>query len=281
MQILKAQIKSLLLDLKGTHRLSSENNLAIIAGSVAFFSLFSLLPLFILTFVASHYFMGQTGAFRQSPEELGLILQKLVPSFDPSVIQGLVVVLKQNSAGDFFTFLVLIWASYELFDSLQFAFTKISTVGVDRNRFWATLMALFCFLVVIIGSTAFVIVSTTDAEVITFLFPALRQSLNPLMRSALAALTGLMSVIGSITVIYKVMPIQKVAWLNALKGSLLFVCFFILGRAGYQGYALYFKKANEGMYGPFLTFLLASVWIYYLSRIFLFAAQYAIYLEEK
>lgn len=281
MQILKAQIKSLLLDLKGTHRLSSENNLAIIAGSVAFFSLFSLLPLFILTFVVSHYFMGQTGAFRQSPEELGLILQKLVPSFDPSVIQGLVVVLKQNSAGDFFTFLVLIWASYELFDSLQFAFTKISTVGVDRNRFWATLMALFCFLVVIIGSTAFVIVSTTDAEVITFLFPALRQSLNPLMRSALAALTGLMSVIGSITVIYKVMPIQKVAWLNALKGSLLFVCFFILGRAGYQGYALYFKKANEGMYGPFLTFLLASVWIYYLSRIFLFAAQYAIYLEEK
>jgi len=281
MQILKAQIKSLLLDLKGTHRLSSENNLAIIAGSVAFFSLFSLLPLFILTFVASHYFMGQTGAFRQSPEELGLILQKLVPSFDPSVIQGLVVVLKQNSAGDFFTFLVLIWASYELFDSLQFAFTKISTVGVDRNRFWATLMAFFCFLVVIIGSTAFVIVSTTDAEVITFLFPALRQSLNPLMRSALAALTGLMSVIGSITVIYKVMPIQKVAWLNALKGSLLFVCFFILGRAGYQGYALYFKKANEGMYGPFLTFLLASVWIYYLSRIFLFAAQYAIYLEEK
>lgn len=281
MQILKAQIKSLLLDLKGTHRLSSENNLAIIAGSVAFFSLFSLLPLFILTFVASHYFMGQTGAFRQSPEELGLILQKLVPSFDPSVIQGLVVVLKQNSAGDFFTFLVLIWASYELFDSLQFAFTKISTVGVDRNRFWATLMAFFCFLVVIIGSTAFVIVSTTDAEVITFLFPALRQSLNPLMRSALAALTGLMSVIGSITVIYKVMPIQKVAWLNALKGSLLFVYFFMLGRAGYQGYALYFKKANEGMYGPFLTFLLASVWIYYLSRIFLFAAQYAIYLEEK
>lgn len=281
MQILKAQIKSLLLDLKGTHRLSSENNLAIIAGSVAFFSLFSLLPLFILTFVASHYFMGQTGAFRQSPEELGLILQKLVPSFDPSVIQGLVVVLKQNSAGDFFTFLVLIWASYELFDSLQFAFTKISTVGVDRNRFWATLMAFFCFLVVIIGSTAFVIVSTTDAEVITFLFPALRQSLNPLMLSVLAALTGLMSVIGSITVIYKVMPIQKVAWLNALKGSLLFVCFFILGRAGYQGYALYFKKANEGMYGPFLTFLLASVWIYYLSRIFLFAAQYAIYLEEK
>lgn len=281
MQILKAQIKSLLLDLKGTHRLSSENNLAIIAGSVAFFSLFSLLPLFILTFVASHYFIGQTGAFRQSPEELGLILQKLVPSFDPSVIQGLVVVLKQNSAGDFFTFLVLIWASYELFDSLQFAFTKISTVGVDRNRFWATLMALFCFLVVIIGSTAFVIVSTTDAEVITFLFPALRQSLKPLMLSVLAALTGLMSVIGSITVIYKVMPIQKVAWLNALKGSLLFVCFFILGRAGYQGYALYFKKANEGMYGPFLTFLLASVWIYYLSRIFLFAAQYAIYLEEK
>ncbi|MBM4303871.1 MAG: YihY/virulence factor BrkB family protein [Deltaproteobacteria bacterium] len=281
MQILKAQIKSLLLDLKGTHRLSSENNLAIIAGSVAFFSLFSLLPLFILTFVASHYFIGQTGAFRQSPEELGLILQKLVPSFDPSVIQGLVVVLKQNSAGDFFTFLVLIWASYELFDSLQFAFTKISTVGVDRNRFWATLMALFCFLVVIIGSTAFVIVSTTDAEVITFLFPALRQSLKPLMLNALAALTGLMSVIGSITVIYKVMPIQKVAWLNALKGSLLFVCFFILGRAGYQGYALYFKKANEGMYGPFLTFLLASVWIYYLSRIFLFAAQYAIYLEEK
>jgi membrane protein len=281
MPILTRQIYSLWSDLKGTYRLASENHLAILSGSVAFFSLFSLLPLLILSFISSHFFISHTSSFSQSPEELGHFIHSLVPSLDPTVTQGLVVVLKQNSVGDFFSVLVLIWAAYELFDSLQYAFAKISTLGGERNRFWATLMALLCFLIVVLGSTAFVIFSTTDAEILAVLFPDYFRGVNPLVLNSLTAVIALFSVIGSITVIYKVMPTQKVSWLNALKGSLLFISFFILGRGCYQGYALYFKRANQGMYGPFLTFLLAVVWIYFLSRIFLFAAQYAIYLEEK
>lgn len=281
MQILTKQIKEFFNDLRGTQRLASENNIAIISGSVAFFSLFSLLPLLILSFISSHFFITHTSSFYQSPEELGHFIHRLIPSLDPAVTQGLVVVLKQNNAGDFFSILVLIWSAYELFDSLQFAFAKISTIGGERNRFWATLMALFCFLIVVLGSTAFVIVSTTDAEILAVLFPKYLAGVAPLLLNSLTALIALFSVIGSVTVIYKVMPTQKIRWLNALKGSLLFVAFFILGRACSQGYALYFKRANEGMYGPFFTFLLAVVWIYFLSRIFLFAAQYSIYLEEK
>lgn len=281
MELLRHQLKTFFRDLKGTQRLASENNIAIISGSVAFFSLFSILPLLILSFISSHFFITHTSSFGQSPEELGHFLHRLIPSLDPTVTQGLVVVLKQNTAGDFFSVLVLVWSAYELFDSLQFAFAKISTLGGERNRFWATLMALFCFLVVVLGSTAFVVVSTTDAEILAVLFPKLLDHVNPLLLNSLTALIALFSVIGSVTVIYKVMPTQKVKWLNALKGSLLFIFFFILGRAFYQGYAIYFKKANEGMYGPFFTFLLAVVWIYFLSRIFLFAAQYAIYLEER
>ena len=281
MELLRNQFKGFFRDLKGTQKLASENNIAIIAGSVAFFSLFSLLPLLILSFIASHFFITQTSSLGQSPEELGHFLHRLIPSLDTTVTQGLVVVLKQNTAGDFFTLLVLVWSSYELFDSLQFAFAKISTFGSERNRFWATWMALFCFLIVVLGSTAFVLVSTTDAEILAILFPEYLDHINPLLLNSLTALIALFSVIGSVTVIYKVMPTQKVKWLNALKGSLLFICFFILGRSCYQGYALYFKTANEGMYGPFFTFLLAVVWVYFLSRIFLFAAQYSIYLEER
>ncbi len=281
MQILSRQLKGLFRDLQGTHKLASENNIGIIAGSVAFFSLFSLLPLLILSFISSHFFISHTSSLNQSPEELGHFIHRLIPSLDPTVTQGLVVVLKQNTAGDFFSVLVLIWSAHELFDSLQFAFAKISTLGGERNRFWATLMAFFCFLIVTLGSTAFVLVSTTDAEILAVLFPKYLNNLSPLFLNSLTALIAFFSVVGSVTVIYKVMPTQKVHWLNALKGSLLFVIFFILGRACYQGYALYFKKVNEGMYGPFFTFLLAVVWIYFLSRIFLFAAQYTIYLEEK
>ncbi|MFM8315059.1 MAG: YihY/virulence factor BrkB family protein, partial [Deltaproteobacteria bacterium] len=203
------------------------------------------------------------------------------PSLDPMVTQGLVVVLKQNTAGDFLSVGVLVWSAYELFDSLQYAFSKLSTVGIERNRFWGTLMALFCFLIVVLGSTGFVLVSTTDAEILAILFPKYFSGLNSIFLNSLTALIGLFSVIGSVTVIYKVMPTQRIQWWNAFKGSLLFMSFFILGRGCSQVYASYFKRANAGMYGPFFTSLLAIVWIYYLSRIFLFAAQYSIYLEEK
>ncbi|NQW45502.1 MAG: YihY/virulence factor BrkB family protein [Deltaproteobacteria bacterium] len=281
MHILIKQLKESFRDLKGTSRLAGENHLAIIAGSVAFFSLFSLIPILILSFISSHFFITHTTTLLQTPEELGHFLHSLIPSLGPQVIQGLVVVLKQNSIGDVFSVLVLIWSAYELFESLQFAFAKISSNGGERNRFWATLMSIFCFLIVVIGSTLFVIVSTTDVSILSFLFPRALAGVNAIILNSLSALIGLFSVLGSVTLIYKVMPTQKVKWLNALKGSLLFLSCFILGRFCYQGYAFYFQRANAGIYGPFFSFLLAVVWIYFLSRIFLFAAQYAIYLEEK
>ena len=150
MDILIEQLKDSFRDLKGTYRLAGENHLAIIAGSVAFFSLFSLIPILILSFISSHLFITHTTTLLQTPEELGHFLHSLIPSLDPQVIQGLVVVLKQNSIGDVFSVLVLIWSAYELFESLQFAFAKISSNGGERNRFWATLMSIFCFLIVLL-----------------------------------------------------------------------------------------------------------------------------------
>ena len=56
----KGFVTQFLEDLVGTHRLSKHNDLALLAASVAFFCLFSLLPFLILSFLGSRYLLEQS-----------------------------------------------------------------------------------------------------------------------------------------------------------------------------------------------------------------------------
>ena len=67
------------------------------------------------------------------------------------------------------------------FDERSYGWTNWSATLDSMLGMHSALMALLCFLVVIIGSTAFVIVSTTDAEILAVLFPKYLDHVNPLL----------------------------------------------------------------------------------------------------
>jgi membrane protein len=265
-------------DMIGTRRLAKRNEISLLAASVAFFCLFAILPFVILSFLGSRRLLG---AERTSEvvKELGAILETLMPAVDAHTFHDLVLVLHHNVAVDLFNLLLLCWSTYGLFTCLHSVFGRMSRDG-GRSFFWSNVVSVGCFIVGMGSSTGFLFLSTNPG----FLREVSSGSLEKVPLSemrVLASIISLMLVLASITYVFKFMPNQKVRIAHAFRGSILFITLFMVGRATYAGYLVYYRYMNEETFGTFFTILVVIAWIYYLARIFLFSAQYTLYLEEK
>lgn len=275
-----AWLKGFAADMQGTQKLATKNNIPLLSAAVSFLTLFACCPLFILSFMASQSLLNGLN----SPESLGelrKVIDTLIPNASPIIAQNIIDLMQKSTLFNVMGILMLIYSTYELFEGLHIIFQKISTRGTERNFWWSQAIAVGSFLLVFNSSCAFIILTTVPEATLQTLvhlyfpdreFPALRP---------LATTLSLLIVVGSITLIYKWMPTQKVRLWYAFRGSLLFIGLFLVGRVCYEVYVTFYRQYNVSVYGTFLSLFVVLIWIYYLSRIFLFAAQYAIYLEEK
>ncbi len=274
----KGFVTEFLEDMVGTRRLAKQNEISLLAASVAFFCLFALLPFTILSFLGSRAMLG---AERTSEvvKELATIVETLMPAIDSRTFHDLVSVLNHNIAVNLFNLLLLCWSTYGLFTCLHSVFGKMSR-GAGRSVFWSNVVSVGCFVVGMASSTGFLFLSTNPG----FLREVSSGSLEKVPLSEMRILASMISltlVLASITYVFKFMPNQKVRLAHAFRGSVLFITLFMVGRATYHGYLVYYRYMNEDTFGTFFTILVVIGWIYYLARIFLFSAQYALFLEEK
>jgi membrane protein len=282
MRELLDMVEEFLEDMRGTRKLSKEHHVPVLASSVAFFSIFSLCPLLILSFLLSRVLLRNINAAPpEAPQQLLGVLESILPSPDPTVRTNVFSILQANAIGNTVNIALLLWSSYELFGVLHHAFDQMSVRGKDRNTFWTNFVSLLCFLVVTGASSILLVLSTVDISVLKVVFREYLAGWDPLSLKLIGGVLGTMCVIASITFVYKLMPTQKIRLIHAIRGSVLFLTMFFLGRMAYSLYVLYYKYVNEGVYGPFSTFIMVVAWIYFLARIFLFSGQYTIYLEEK
>lgn len=275
----------LMFDVATTYRWGRKNNLSLLSSSVSFFAIFSLIPLLILCFLGTRYILGVevTAAVLEHLKE---VVGTVMPSMNSGDIQNVASVLEKNALSSLFSIAVLCWSTYELFSCLHAVFGRLSARSNPRNFFLSHLISCFCFFTVVAASTTFLVLSTTP-QILYLLFQ------GPLTRLGLTGVQSLINikwitygismlgVLASITSIYLLMPTQRIQFRNALRGSAMFLVFFLLGRAGYQIFLTYYRTWNENLYGAFFTFITVISWIYYLSHTFLFSAQYTIYLQEK
>ncbi len=266
----------------GTRKLAKQNRVPLIASSLAFFSIFSLFPFLILCFAGSQYLFRKISSVEvENQEKLKQFIDSILPSTDPGVSNNFLEILKTNSLANIFNVALCAWSAYQLFGVLHYAFEQISERRTERNAIITNLISLVCFMVMVATSTLLLLASTTDVSILKALFPEQFGGWDVLSIKLLVGLVGTLSVIASITFIYKLMPLQKVKLIFAFRGSVLFLTFFFLGRIFYELYAKYYSFMNAGTFGPFFTFIMMIVWIYYVSRCFLFSAQFVIYQQEK
>ncbi len=274
-------VKHLFADLRGTRKLAVSNDLGLLAGSLSFYCLFSVLPFLILCFMGARFLLERFAHTDHSALEMQTVLQSMFPYSGEWFTQSLISVLRSNAVDGFLGFGLLIYSTYKLFACLHSIFKKISINQRVRHPFLEQLISSFCFLVVSSGSTAAIFLFSTKSAVLKTMVGPNFAIYSLWYINSIASLTSALFLLGSLTFLYKMLPTQKIGVRNALRGGSLFLGSFVICKAMYQFYIVYFHYMNASTYGRFFKPLLFLAWIHFLVYSFLFAAQYVIYLESK
>ena len=261
----------------------TQSNAFSLAGSLAFYTLFSLAPVVIIAVTIIGVVLGEDAAQGQIVAQL----QDVMGEEAARVVENAVASSRIQESGLFPTIagvITLMIGATTVFAQMQFSLNAIWSVTSkpSRNNLFILLKArLFSLMVVV--SIGFVLLVSLLMGV------ALRAILNftvqfvPFVEFLLGTtevLIALAVMIGLFTTIFKVLPDVQLRWRDVLLGAIVTALLFSLGRYGISAYLAY--TATASAYGAAGSVVLVLLWVYYSSLILLFGAAFTrSYLEFR
>lgn len=244
-------------------------------AAVAFYTLFSMTPILVLTIAVAGYFFGAEAA----QGEIITQMQALVGPNGAQAISAVLAAAHYSESGVIAsviaTLLLLLGATsvfVELKDSLD------EMWGTDKPQA-SSLSVLFKTRVVCFGlvlGLAFLllvslVISTALAVIHQYVFSGL-WSLAALVLSPLASLISFGVIASLFAVIYKMLPEAPLAWQDAWFGALFTAFLFSLGK-----YVIGVYLGNSGVtsgFGAAGSVIALLLWVYYSAQIFFFGAEF-------
>lgn len=250
-----------------------DHNASRTGAALAFYTVFSLAPIILLSIAIAGLFFGEKAARGEIFEQI----RGLIGPTGATAVQSVVQNASQSGAGALSTVFsimtVLIGATTALVE-LKAGLDKIWDVPPEqRQGFWylvrtrllsvGMILALaFLLLVSLVASAGLAALQkfSHGGQFLAFLL----DWLNMLFAFVLvAALFG---------TIYKVLPSVRIAWRDVVIGAVVTAALFSLGK-----YVIGVYLGNSGLastYGAAGSIILLLVWVYYSAQIFLFGAEF-------
>ena len=246
-----------------------------LSGSLAFYTLFSLAPTFIIALTVIGFVLGEQAAH-------GQIVAQLQGTMGPDaagLIERAVSQSRVQESGIFPSLMgivVLLVGATTVFAQMQHSLNTIwgvvakpsrnSLVLLLKTRLFSLTIVLaigFIMLVSVVASVALKAVLKFTADFIPFV--------QTLLGGAEFAVSMLVIVLLFGT-IYKVLPDVKLKWKDLWVGTLVTALLFSFGRYGIAAYLAY--TATASTYGAAGSVVLILLWVYYSSLILLFGAAF-------
>ena len=244
-------------------------------AAVAFYTLFSMTPILVLTIAVAGYFFGAEAA----QGEIIAQMQALVGPNGAQAINAVLAAARNSESGVIAsviaTLLLLLGATsvfVELKDSLD------EMWGTDKPQASSFSVVLktrvLCFgLVLVLAFLLLVslVISAALAVLQQYVFGGL-WSLAALVLSPLASLISFGVIASLFAVIYKMLPEAPLAWQDAWFGALFTALLFSLGK-----YVIGVYLGNSGVtssFGAAGSVIALLLWVYYSAQIFFFGAEF-------
>ena len=254
-----------------------------LAAALSYSTIFSIVPLFIITIAIVGWFFGLSGPHSHTRAEaqlLGAVGRTMGPDAAKTV-RGMVTAAYSNRhqglIASVISWIVFIVGATGVFAALQDALNTVwhveprGKVGIwtmvrERTATLGMVLGIgFLLLVSAIASAVFAFVSAYLTHIFPFpAFGALLQIATYVL--SLAIITLLFALI------YKVLPDAKIAWGDVWVGALVTSVLFVVGQI-----AIGFYLGRTGVastYGAIGSLLVILLWIYYSSMILLFGAEF-------
>jgi membrane protein len=272
---LKAFFKHWLGVLKQAMDFWLESNAFANAGSLAFFTLFSIAPVMIVIVSVIGVFYGQEAAEGQ----IALQLQETLGTEAAETVQTAIAGSSLKQGGLLATatgILAMLLGATTVFGQMQNSLNSIWTVAPkpSRNSILLLLRKRLTSLTIVLAVGFVMLVSLSMSVGLRILLHNVKGWL-PWYDVAFSAMDTLLSIfVASLlfATIFKVLPDVKLSWRDVALGSVITALLFTVGRVLI---ALYLSNtATASTYGAAGSLVLLLLWVNYSSLILLFGAAF-------
>lgn len=252
-----------------------DDNVPKLGGSLAYATIFSLAPLFLIILTIVGRFMGQSAA----EGELHRQLAGFFGNATALQIEELVKNAWQYSGSGFNTsmgVIILFVGATSVFAEIQDSINKIWGIKPKPKKGWLQFLKNrvlsfsiiisigFLLLVSLILSTA--IDKLSDGLILKY--PGIAVNIF----HAINFLFNSIVIIGLIAAIYKVLPDAKIKWKDVMAGAITTALLFMAGRYLISYYINHSKINNS--FGAAASLVILLIWVYYSAFILYFGAEF-------
>jgi membrane protein len=246
------------------------------AAALAYFSLITLFPAFLLLVALGDQFIKIHGVSREVAEQVLMIFPAETRHF---ILTNLDTMISAPSLGSIVTYAsIFVWAGMWAFHLVEEAMDKAWNVEV-RKSFWVRkLTNLF-----MIGVTTLSFIgSTTLLAFIGILRARLswgEMTWGTMLFQAVLGLSAYLLMAMMFTVIYKVLPNTRVYFTEALSGGLIASLLWQIANTIFVWTIPYFHY--EEIYGSVWAIIVIAVWVYVSCWIMLIGAHISFHLHRS
>lgn len=254
----------------------NEDNATVLAAALAYYTLFSLAPVILITIALAGSLFGEEAVKGQIVDQI----QNLVGASSANAVENMIERASNPRTGlltTIFSIIILLFASTNAFLNLKHSLNLIwSTQSPVKNWVFRIILDRLLSFSLIIFLGFFLILSLIfDAGIVGFRnflsFFVSNQLLLYLLQLAnfivSLSLTTLMFLL-----IFKYLPDTKISWKDVWLGSVMCSFLFTLFKLLI---AFYLGKSKIGtLFGGASSFIIILIWVYYSAQLLLFGAEF-------
>ena len=242
-------------------------------AALAFYTVFSLAPVLILSIAIAGFFFGEEAARGEIVEQI----RGLIGTSGANAVQAVLENASRPGAGVMATIIsvvTLIIGANTALAELKAGLDQIWDVPPEKQQgFWYFVRTRLSSVGIILALGFLLLVSLVISAALTALESLWR---GEAVISVVAAwLNGAFSfalVVVLFGTIYKVLPSVRISWRDVAVGSLVTAILFTIGKFAIGAYLGNSTLAST--YGAAGSVVLLLVWVYYSAQVFLFGAEF-------
>lgn len=245
----------------------------LLAAAISFYAILSIIP-FTLIFTA---IMGQIlHSSLIIHKYLNELLSRFVPSSSDKAVEIINNLIKKKVTFGLIGIFIFYWSGSRVFETAIHSLRRI--YGIKKQRFFMQ-NKVFSFLIIpLLIITAILFIGLTRLVLLLYHFSG-----NTFINIGLGHITIFIPFLlsfGFLFLMYKVFAINIVDTRSALIGAGFTSIFSEIARYLFDWYIRNFNHFGE-IYGSLSTAIIAILWIYYLSIIFILGAEITHFLSSK
>jgi membrane protein len=243
-------------------------------AALAFYALFSLAPILILTIAVTGFFYGDAAAQGQIIHQI----QSLVGYNGAVAIQAILAAARDPIGGQLTTLVaigLLLIGATSVFTELKDSLDELWGVSKSERSPVSILLRTRLLSFGLILVLTFLLIISLVVSALLDMFEQYVGSIwgsSVLLFSSLASVVSFCVIACLFAVIYKMLPDERLSWHDVAMGSLFTACLFTLGK---YLIGLYISKsAVASSFGAAGSVIAILLWVYYSAQILFMGAEF-------